>query len=300
MNVTRKERLKRKEREQEETMDKALKRILSFSRSTNLSYSSNPWGEGLVFEESGRARLANISGFLKGLMVQEELSPLAQLAQTGSETTPKKLARLLAWDLDEQLRRLANYGGEREIVVEEYEDGTSRKVTVPAYRVVLCDDGTFGGFSVLWHKPFGMEDVKGRARALDEDAYQGHDGNGNQLSEEESRKRWEDAVAKAEGMLRLRKGLEITRHWTPRWVERERAKAEALHEEHKPEGYSSAIYGCDHEDCLRSRDRLRYSGRNEYVRYGFAFNGGLLLHGFGPTFSVDMSGNSRPHWSVHT
>ena len=59
MNVTRKERLKRKEREQEETMDKALKRILSFSRSTNLSYSSNPWGEGLVFFAAGVTRVAS-------------------------------------------------------------------------------------------------------------------------------------------------------------------------------------------------------------------------------------------------
>lgn len=30
------------------------------------------------------------------------------------------------------------------------------------------------------------------------------------------------------------------------------------------------------------------------------FNGGMILHGFGETFSVELSAKSGPHWSIHT
>jgi hypothetical protein len=35
--------------------------------------------------------------------------------------------------------------------------------------------------------------------------------------------------------------------------------------------------------------------------YGYAFNGGLLLHGMGqPVFAVELNPKAGPHWSVHT
>jgi len=30
------------------------------------------------------------------------------------------------------------------------------------------------------------------------------------------------------------------------------------------------------------------------------FNGGIILHGFGETFSVELTAPSHPHWSIHT
>lgn len=30
------------------------------------------------------------------------------------------------------------------------------------------------------------------------------------------------------------------------------------------------------------------------------FNGGIILHGFQETFSVELTSNNEPHWSIHT
>jgi len=283
--------------------EEALRRFLNLCRSTNLSYSINPWGEGVVFEESGRARLTNIAGFLKGLTVMADMGPLDALAATASKkTSPMDLALKLSLDLDGQLQRLSTYGGQREIVVEEATETREQTVIkVPAYKVLLCDDSTFGGFSVLWHRPFTIEQVQAKAREHDEASYQGRESDGTPLSDEDSRRRWDSALAQARNDLGIRKELETFRSWTPHGVRKERVKAEALHEEHKTDDDSLAIYGCDHEDCQWSRDRLKFSSRQEYIEYGFAFNGGLLLHGMGHnTFAVEISGDSGPHWSIHT
>lgn len=276
---------------------KSLKRILGFCRSTNLSYSSNPWGEGLVFEESGRARLANIAGFLQGLMLTVEGSSLEQLAGAGG-TTRQSLAEHLAYNLDQKLRCLADYGGTKEIAVEESSDKmAAQMILVPAYRVVLYDDGTFGGFGVLWHRPYTMDQIKAKAREKDEAAYQGRE-HGEELAEDVSRTRWDTALTSVREDLRIRKELEVYRHYTPRWAKEERVKAERLHEEHKTD--DSSTYMCKHEDCEWSRDRLKYSGRSEYIEYGFAFNGGLLLHGFGNVNAVDLTSRDLPGWGIHT
>jgi hypothetical protein len=66
------------------------------------------------------------------------------------------------------------------------------------------------------------------------------------------------------------------------------------------------------DEALRCRNELsefrhwnwntkyKMNDNAETVRYGFQFNGGLILHGFGPTFSAEIGGKSGPHWSIHT
>ena len=53
---------------------------------------------------------------------------------------------------------------------------------------------------------------------------------------------------------------------------------------------------------------LAISGDFVTGSFGFAFsldnqpglNGGLILHGFEETFSVELGGRNIPHWSLHT
>lgn len=93
---------------------------------TNSSYVSGlpeKW-RNLHFSQSGHARLAHIVGFLEGLKACDKAD----------------LAESLAKDLCDHLSRLNDYGGKTEVDEREY----------PRYRVVLHDDGTFGGFSIGW------------------------------------------------------------------------------------------------------------------------------------------------------
>lgn len=87
--------------------------------------------------DRGIARLQHTIGFLKGLSMcgKEELA--AELAES--------LCSNLAW--------LNDYGGIVEIDMAEEGRGYGGGILkTPAYRVVLSDDGTFGGFGVLWYR----------------------------------------------------------------------------------------------------------------------------------------------------
>ena len=69
-------------------------------------------------------------------------------------------------------------------------------------------------------------------------------------------------------------------------------------------------------NCLKNLNRIRRNNKYDmhlvpdFVKYswGFGFhsgdrmalNGGLILHGFEPTFSVEINGSAYPHWSIHT
>lgn len=80
-------------------------------------------GRGLRIDPSGLCRLGNIFGWLATLAV-----------------TDRPHAETLAADLFDELDYLANYGG---MVQGEQQ--------VPQYLVRLYDDGTFGGFSLMWY-----------------------------------------------------------------------------------------------------------------------------------------------------
>ena len=259
MKETYENRVACKEAEKAAAQEAALKRILGFN-SQCTTRGSTPWGGGLSFDESGAARLANIAGFLRGLTFLEGTgSPMEQLAATvgpsGSE-----LALHLAVSLDDKLSYLANYGGEREFEVEAAGEGREAQVVkVPSYKVLLYDDGTFGGFGILWNRPYSNEQIHQVARGFDEAGYQGKEADGTEIPDGEQRQRWDTALDKANDKLRLRKELEETRLWTPSWVRRKREKAAQLHEEHKTDEYG--LYACQHEDCVWHREHRSHLGR---------------------------------------
>ena len=86
-------------------------------------------GGGLSLSPSGMGRLSNIAGWLYGV------------ASTSEEN--HEMAEKLAQDLIEWLEYLQGYGGTHDI-----EGGRE----VPEWKVVLYDDRTFNGFSVLWYR----------------------------------------------------------------------------------------------------------------------------------------------------
>ena len=70
-------------------------------------------------------------------------------------------------------------------------------------------------------------------------------------------------------------------------------------------------------DCLKRLNKLRKSNNYnlqmvpDFVKYSWSFafhtnenrmalNGGMILHGFEQTFSVEINGSAHPHWSIHT
>lgn len=84
----------------------------------------------LQFTEGGNARLAHTAGLLLGM-----------------SSADAERAAFLANDLCERLDYLDAYGGDLDMEV-----GDGARVSVPAYRVVLGDDGTLGGFTLAWYR----------------------------------------------------------------------------------------------------------------------------------------------------
>ena len=64
-----------------------------------------------------------------------------------------------------------------------------------------------------------------------------------------------------------------------------------LNEIRKVQGYTLIMYP----------DFVKYSWGFTFFRNGIRnFNGGMILHGFEQTFSVEVDSVSYPHWSLHT
>lgn len=97
------------------------------------------YGGGVRFTDSGKARISQIFGWIVGLSANEQTLPFAEQA---------------AEDIASRLDWLAQYGG-------EVEDG--HRGNKPKYLVQLHDDGTFGGFSVLWFVARTPEEQEGIA-----------------------------------------------------------------------------------------------------------------------------------------
>jgi hypothetical protein len=132
--------------------------------------------------------------------------------------------------------------------------------------VVLGDDGIFGSFTIAWFRAVTIEQIhKKAAEIAGSDDFE-----------------WQ-VVDQAKEKLSLRKELEQSRHYTPEWVQ-------------------------ERLDTIKAEGGDRWAPENshlgisrEFIYYGYAFNGGLIMPGMGnETFSVDTSGDSGPRWSVHT
>ena len=218
------------------------------------SYPSSLW-PGLYFTRSGEGRLMNIAGYIVGLY------------QSGKE----ELANKLAESLDAKLMYLGSYGGKREFETT----GTPSKVSFPEWRVFLGDDGTFGGFTVLWYRVYSLDFIREQAEEyLPRLAEQYPD----YIEHWDDDAKWRQALAdtrKRNGIpetSEIHKACQDYRTYAPDWLVKARERGET--------GLMNSSFS---------------------VEYGFSFNGGLLLHGMGhETFSVDLSNYNGPRWSVHT
>lgn len=90
-------------------------------------------GRGLVFGETGAARVASIFGWI---------TALSQL----DDKKYQKFAAEAAEDIVRHLDRLSNYGGTKEM-----EDCCGKKLQLPQWMIQLHDDGTLHGFAVSWY-----------------------------------------------------------------------------------------------------------------------------------------------------
>jgi len=93
----------------------------------------------LTMEQSAIAKYCAIAGWLTAL----------------SQTEHRPLALALAKSLHDSMQRLADYGSY--LAVDRHgnavDEGSAEHVTnVQTYRIVLHDDGTFGGFGLCWYR----------------------------------------------------------------------------------------------------------------------------------------------------
>jgi len=172
---------------------------LNFFTSLSYGYMSESairarYGFGLHLDPSGLARFSQIAGWLTGL---------------DGGNTP--LAERLADDFDKAVRyACTGTSAVGEEVVDAHTEKVEGSVTVPGRKVVLYDDGTFGGFGVLYYRPVLNAERIAKARSFDEAAWSG--------DEDKDGSRWAAALAKADDALRIRKDLEEFRSYRPTWA----------------------------------------------------------------------------------
>jgi hypothetical protein len=285
--------------------EQAEKREVALEQFVNLTYrypgsSYHPW-KGLTFDQGGAARLASIAGWLTGLSHAGSItgSPMEQLAACAVESLDLRgLAGKMALDLDKILIGLANCG-DREVEVEKVEEGAEQTVTVPATKVLLGDDGTFNGFSVLRFRPYTRDQIHDKAREVDEAAYQGKEADGTEIPEVEQGHRWDAALRQARQSLGIRKELEELRSWTPSWIKAKRERIQEAHKEHV-DTFTTSIHSCP--ECGLYSYEL--SGSYEIIEYGFTMNGGLLYRGPGGanafSINIDPGAGTERFWSLHS
>jgi len=160
------------------------------------------YGYALVFTPGSIARLAAIAGWLTGL-------------KHGGK---RDLAEALATDLDTALTRLASYGRREEF---EVIDGTRAsvvgRVTARRMKVVLGDDGTFGGFTIAWYSAITLGEIAKRTREAHPDAWKSENGDD-----------WRKALDATREGLRLRLDLDDLLYYKPDWAADESYRSSEL------------------------------------------------------------------------
>lgn len=149
------------------------------------------------FTDRGMARLQHTIGFLKGLTMCDKTD----------------LAEELATDLCDKLTWLNGYGGIDECPPDS-ERPDAGMVKMPTYRVVLCDDGTFGGFGVLWYRRIAPQTWRQHMNA-------------NPCAADEAWNWWQDRLNEK---AKVRKELTINRYYYPiiNGVEAERMEMQTI------------------------------------------------------------------------
>ena len=199
--------------------------------------------QGVLFTEAGKMRLAHIVGHIVGLYHAEQ----------------KDIALKMAESLDSNLCRLC-YNSRR---VEMPLDGKVKRLFVeaPTAKVVLGDDGTFGGFSVGWYQPISPTVYEDRVKEA------------RQIKDESPDKEFNKVKAEYYSAAELaRHMLNITERVNP-------------HDQYSDE-LTEHRYVTDHGSVK--------------VYYRYSHPGGLLYHGpgGGENFAVTLESNAL--WSVHT
>lgn len=205
------------------------------------------YGYALHITPNALGRFGQIGGWLTGLTHAGKADLAAKLAEDFDSSLKGALRGCVVEDME---------------VVTDYRDEVEGVISAPRMKLVLMDDGTFGGFGLAWYRAISNHDKLKLARTLDPEAYSGD------LPEKESQYRWALALEKASDQLHIRKDLEEFRYYTPTWVSE------------------------DTPSSIRTSSTV--------VHYGFSHNGGLLYHGpgGGEVFAVTL-GDVRG-WSVHT
>lgn len=126
----------------------------------------------LHFTDSGLGRLAHTAGWFRGLV------QCGKRAEAGA----------LAHDLDGMLTHLSGYGG-----FIELKEGINT-LKFPTYRIILGDDGTFGGWSLVWCRYFNNETVLAGAE---------------KLAEMDLERDWLECLSESKTNLKIHKELEL-------------------------------------------------------------------------------------------
>lgn len=199
----------------------------------------------LYFTETGLARLASIEGYL------------AALADTGHE-----LSYMMATDFYAKLDRLAESCDAKFVI-------GSSEITVPSSKVVLSDDGTKHGFSLLWLYPVNPE------------AYQ--------TAFEEHRIR----------INSLREAHDLSHPKCKECGYQEYLYTDTPHQLAVKDWNISENLN-PNEKYSEEFTEYRFVGNQQIkVYYRYAYNGGLIYHGpgAGENFTVNI-GNT--YWGIHT
>ena len=200
--------------------------------------------QGVLFTEQGKMRLAHIAGHIVGLYHAEQ----------------KDIAIKMAESLDSNLRRLCYNNARTELPLDgNVEGGTV--VEAPTAKVVLGDDGTFGGFSVGWYRPIAPGVYEAKVKEA------------RQIKDESPDKEFNKVKADYYSAAELaRHMLNITERVNP-------------HDQYSDE-LTEHRYVADHGSVK--------------VYYRYSHPGGLLYHGpgGGENFAVTLETNAL--WSIHT
>jgi hypothetical protein len=149
------------------------------------------YGRGLTFQGSGLARFGQIAGWLAGL----------------DHAGGRDIANKFAEDFDRVLKYALAGCEEEDTPVLAPADGKALG-SARAFRrkLVLADDGTFGGFSCAWYQRVTSHDKVMKAREIDPAAWASEDG----LAKE-----WDGALEAADKHFRIDAKLDDRRYYRP-------------------------------------------------------------------------------------
>lgn len=136
----------------------------------------------LVFSKSGLTRLFHTAGFFRGLCACGR----------------KDLAEKMAADFSDKLQYLNDYGG----MVHCGEEKAPSDLMVPRSKVMLHDDGTFGGFGICWYSFMSNPTLHERAKVH---------------QEQNPGMEWKDALQAIKEKHRIEEKLAFTRYYYPTW-----------------------------------------------------------------------------------